>query len=72
MMALTQEDLKAIENLFDKKMDEKLMPIQQEQAKTNARLTKMQKDVAHIREQVDIAYNWVDGIDLRVKALERG
>lgn len=74
-MALTQEDLQAIGAL----MDTKLEPLQEEQAKTNARLDKiekgqsaMQKDITHIKKKVDIAYNWVDGIDLRVKALEHG
>lgn len=48
----------------EKRTDEKFSIIEQ-------KLDTMQEDINHITKQVDIAYKWVDMIDLRVRALER-
>ncbi|NLW78108.1 MAG: hypothetical protein GXY32_01675 [Ruminococcaceae bacterium] len=67
-MALTQEDLQAIGAL----MAAKLEPLQTDIAALKQGQSAMQKDITHIKRQVDVVYDWVDGIDLRVKTLERG
>ena len=73
---LTKEDLQAIAELMDSRLETGLAPI-------NDRLDSMQSDikelkndvktlkadVAHIKKQTDVLYEWVDGIDLSVKDL---
>lgn len=67
-MPLAKEDLQAIADI----MDEKLEPVKSEIKSIRQDIKKIKADVAYTKDQVDILYGWVDGIDLDVKTLKRG
>ena len=48
-MALTNEDLQAIANLFDSKMDEKLQPINSRLDKMDIRFDKLESEMSSLR-----------------------
>ncbi len=57
---MTKEELQAIREL----MREELGPINQE-------LKEIKSDLKQVKEKVDILYDWVDGIDLKVTKLQK-
>ncbi len=68
---LTQDDLQQLGQLFDKKMDEKLEPINKRldglergQMQLKKQQTKQGKNIAHIRKTVDILVKWTDEADV--------
>lgn len=56
-MALTKEDLQAIEQLFDKKMDEKLEPIKEQ-------LDEMQGSLEEVRSTTNALVAWADNVSV--------
>ena len=54
-MSLTKEDLQAIEQLLDKKMDQKLEPIKEQ-------LNDMQESLEEVRSSTNSLIQWADEV----------
>jgi predicted nucleic acid-binding Zn-ribbon protein len=71
-----QEMLQAMSNLLDSKLKEELAPIKTDLSdlKSDVSILKtdisdLKMDMKHVKNQVNVLYNWVDGIDLKVKSV---
>ena len=68
-MALTNEDLQAIANLFDSKMDEKLQPINNRLDKLESEMSSLRAGQISIRKELkEVHHKVADTYDLALDA----
>ena len=70
-MSLTNEDLQAIANLFDSKMDQKLQPINNRLDNMDNRLDKLESEVSGMKNGLDKLESEVSGLKIGQTAIRK-
>ena len=67
---MDEKDLQSLENLLDKKLDEKLQPIKETLDSHTVSLLNLEREIKSYMDALDIERKRIDKTDERVKVIE--